>query len=61
MVPRSRLNKVIKQRNEYKEQLSATDTGAKEDDDDEDDDEKDKGAAKKSTKTPDVGGFESRS
>lgn len=55
MVPRSRLNKVIKQRNEYKEQLSATDTGAKEDDDaDEDDDEKDKGAAKKSTKTPDV-------
>jgi hypothetical protein len=55
MVPRSRLNKVIKQRNEYKEQLSAMDTEAKEDDDDdEDDDEKDKGAAKKSTKTPDV-------
>jgi len=51
MVPRSRLNKVIKQRNEYKEQLSATDTGAKEDDDV---DEEDKGAAKESTKTPDV-------
>lgn len=45
MVPRSRLNAVIKQRDSYKERLAGLSQGSEDDDDDDDDDNDDNGTS----------------